>query len=139
LPHGERATLQRLTRGGATALKFTREGAKIVAAELNEESGRGVVEEIRDVGGDAMFDKTDVSRVEEVKKAVGVGVEEYHSLDVMFNNAGIGGYAPFLEQEPDAYAKVVRVNQYGVFYGIRAAGRKMRDLGARRAIIKTSP
>jgi NAD(P)-dependent dehydrogenase (short-subunit alcohol dehydrogenase family) len=124
--------------GRATALKFTGEGAKVVVAELDEKNGKEVVEEIRSTSGDATFVKTDVSRFEEVKKAVDAAAEEYSSLDVMFNNAGIGLYKPLLEQEPDDYDKVVRVNQYGVFYGILAAGRKMRELCTRGVIINTA-
>lgn len=49
----------------------------------------------------------------------------------MFNNAGTGVFKPLLEHEPEDYDRVVRVNQYGVYHGILAAGRKMRDLGVR--------
>ena len=82
--------------------------------------------------------RTDVARFEEVEGAVERAASEYGSLDVMFNNAGTGHYAPLLEHEPGDYDRVVKVNQYGVYYGILAAGRKMRDLGVSGVIVNTA-
>jgi NAD(P)-dependent dehydrogenase (short-subunit alcohol dehydrogenase family) len=124
--------------GRATALKFASEGAKVVVSELNEENGKGVVEEIRSAGGEGVFVKTDVSDFSQVEAAVNKAVEEFGSLDVMFNNAGIGHYAPLLEHEPNDYDRVVKVNQYGVYYGILAAGRKMAELKRPGVIINTA-
>ncbi|AZI44201.1 SDR family NAD(P)-dependent oxidoreductase [Deinococcus psychrotolerans] len=111
--------------GKATALKFAREGARIVVFELNEEHGRLVVDEIISQGQEAMFIRTDVSVFEDVQAAVTLAAETYGRLDIMFNNAGIGINKPLLDHEPADFDRVVKVNQYGVFYGILAAGRKL--------------
>jgi glucose 1-dehydrogenase len=124
--------------GRATALKFAREGAKVVVAEYKEDRGQKTVEMIKEAGGEAMFVHTNVAKFEEVERAVNKAVEEYGSLDVMFNNAGTGVYKPLLEQEPEDYDVVVKVNQYGVYYGILAAGRNMRDLGVPGVIVNTA-
>ena len=124
--------------GRATALKFAREGAKVVVAEYNEQTGKETEYHVRGEGGEALFARTNVAKFEEVEVAVEKAVSEYGSLDVMFNNAGTGHYAPLLEHEPGDYDRVVRVNQYGVYYGILAAGRKMRDLGVRGVIVNTA-
>lgn len=124
--------------GRATALKFAREGAKVVVAEIDEGRGEETVGLVREKGGEATFERTDVSSFEQVEAAVERAVSEYGSLDVMFNNAGTGVFKPLLEHEPEDYDRVVRVNQYGVYHGILAAGRKMRDLGVRGVIVNTA-
>ncbi len=56
----------------------------------------------------------------------------------MFNNAGIGEQAALLHHTPEQFDRVVRVNQNGVFYGILAAARAMRDLGIAGTIVNTA-
>jgi len=124
--------------GRATALKLAREGARVVVAEIDRGRGEGTVGLVRERGGEAVFEHTDVSSFEQVEAAVERAVSHYGSLDVMFNNAGIGVYKPLLEHEPEYYDRVVKVNQYGVYYGILAAGRKMRDLGVQGVIVNTA-
>ena len=124
--------------GRAAAVKLAREGAKVVAADVNEEGGKETVALVRSAGGEASFQRTDVSKFTEVEALVNLAVEEYGGLDVMFNNAGIGVFKPLLEHEPEDFDKVVRVNQYGVYYGILAAARKMSELGTQGVIINTA-
>ena len=124
--------------GRATAARFCEEGAKVVVAEYDETSGRQAAEELAAAGGEAVFQHTNVADLDQVERAVDLAVEEYGTLDVMFNNAGIGHYAPLLEHDPEDYDRVVKVNQYGVYYGILAAGRKMRELGVPGVIVNTA-
>ena len=124
--------------GRATALKFAHEGAKIVVAELNEDHGHRVVDEIISWGIEATFIRTDVAVFGDVQAAVDLAAEKYGRLDIMFNNAGIGVNKPLLDHDPADYDRVVKVNQYGVFHGILAAGRKMRDLETHGVIINTA-
>lgn len=124
--------------GRATVLKFAREGACVVVADLNEAGGQGVVAEVQQAGGQAIFCPTNVADFAQVEQAVNLAVASFGNLHIMFNNAGIGHFAPLLDQTPESYDKVVKVNQYGVFYGILAAGRKMRDLGTAGVIINTA-
>jgi glucose 1-dehydrogenase len=124
--------------GRATAVKFARDGAKIVVAELDEAHGKRTVDEILALGYEARFIRTDVAVFEDVQAAVDFAARTYGRLDIMFNNAGIGVNKPLLDHEPADYDRVVKVNQYGVFYGILAAGRKMRDLKTKGVIINTA-
>ena len=124
--------------GRATALKFAAQGARVVVADINAAGGEETVERVRAAGGDAFFVRTDVADFAQVEAAVKAAVERYGRLDVMFNNAGTGVFKPLLEHEPEDYDRVVKVNQYGVYYGILAAGRVMRDLGRGGVIINTA-
>jgi NAD(P)-dependent dehydrogenase (short-subunit alcohol dehydrogenase family) len=67
---------------------FTREGAKVVIAELKPELGRASEQMVREAGGDATFIETDVTKEESVKNAIQQTVVRYGKLDVLYNCAG---------------------------------------------------
>jgi NAD(P)-dependent dehydrogenase (short-subunit alcohol dehydrogenase family) len=121
--------------GRATALRCARDGAAIVIADRNAEAGATVAAEI---GANARFIATDVSRYDDVEAAVQLAVSAFGGIDVMFNNAGTGLYKSLLDVTPDEFDHVVRVNQHGVFYGIKAAGLAMRARGRGGVIINTA-
>src|SRR6202521_4556474 len=77
--------------GRGTALCLAREGAAVVAADLNSQGGEAVISEIASAGGRAVFQHTDVSSEPAIKSAVERAVREYGRLDIMFNNAGLVG------------------------------------------------
>ncbi|MFF2889682.1 SDR family NAD(P)-dependent oxidoreductase [Paenibacillus sp. NPDC057967] len=124
--------------GRETSLHFARKGDRVVVADFNETGGQETVEQIIKEGGEAVFIQVDVSKQEEVDALVDKAVEAYGRIDVMFNNAGIGGAGPVLDQNMDLYHRTISINQHGVAYGIMAAGRKMRELGIKGVIINTA-
>jgi NAD(P)-dependent dehydrogenase (short-subunit alcohol dehydrogenase family) len=76
--------------GRASALLFAREGARIAAVARNEERGLGVVAEIREAGGEAVFVRADVRHAAECERAVAETLAAFGGrLDVLFNNAGV--------------------------------------------------
>ena len=114
--------------GKATALKFAQDGAKILVSDINEKGGQETVSLIQEKGGKAIFLKADVSRDEEVRALINTCITEFGSLDILINNAGIGHPPVLIEQIEDKdWDKVVSVNQSGVFYGMRAALKIMRE------------
>lgn len=83
--------------GRATALAFARSGAKVVVANRRHEAGEETVSMIRQIGGEATFVKTDVSKASEVEELVKVAVQTYGRLDCAVNNAGTDeGFGPRL-------------------------------------------
>ncbi|WP_019243319.1 MULTISPECIES: SDR family NAD(P)-dependent oxidoreductase [Bacillus] len=124
--------------GKATALKFARQGDHVVVADFNDVEGVRTTEEIIKSGGQAIFVKTDVSKFEQVEELVDKAVETYGTIDVIFNNAGIGSSSAILDQDLNVYERTIAVNQHGVAYGIMAAGRKMRELGVKGVIVNTA-
>ncbi|MFB4326084.1 SDR family oxidoreductase [Priestia sp. BR_2] len=124
--------------GRQVSLKFARKGDRVVVADFNETAGQETVEMIKAEGGEASFVQVDVSKQESVEALVDKAVELYGRIDVMHNNAGIGGAGPVLEQNMDLYHRTINVNQHGVAYGIIAAGRKMKELGIKGVIINTA-
>lgn len=123
--------------GRATALALSRRGARVVIADLDEVRARLAVQAIEEAGGQACFHQTDVASPEAVTALVSHAVDRYGQLDVMFNNAGVAAGGKMLDWTPEQYARVVAVNQHGVFFGMQAAARVMRDAGRGGVIINT--
>jgi len=86
--------------GRAIGLRFVREGAAVVLADLNEKGGAEVVRECATAGGKALFQAADVTVEADVRNAVARAVREFGRLDIMVNNAGVGGAMGRLEEIP---------------------------------------
>ena len=123
--------------GRAAALEFAAQGARVVIADLDEERGRETVRAIEQRAGQASFRRTDVALPAEHSALVAHALEVFGTLDVMFNNAGVASGGPILEWTPEQYERVIAVNQNGVFFGMQAAARHMRDAGRGGVIINT--
>jgi len=121
--------------GLATATRFVAEGAKVVIADFNVEAGRAVTAEL---GSAARFSPCDVSVEDDVAAAVALATDAFGRLDVMFNNAGIGGaFGPITEVEADDWDATFAVLVRGVFLGIKHAARVLIDQGEGGSIINT--
>ena len=75
--------------GKELALEFSREGAKIVIADLNGEAAKTAAEEIRSAGGLAISVAVDVTDEAQVEAAVQAAVQSFGNVDVLISNAGI--------------------------------------------------
>jgi NAD(P)-dependent dehydrogenase (short-subunit alcohol dehydrogenase family) len=75
--------------GRASALLFAREGARIVALDVDEPAGRETVAQVERQGGNAVFSRCDVGVESDVARSVEAGVSAFGGLDVLFNNAGV--------------------------------------------------
>jgi NAD(P)-dependent dehydrogenase (short-subunit alcohol dehydrogenase family) len=103
--------------GRATALKFAREGTKLIIADMNEEGGQQTVHMITEQGGDAIFVQTDVTQATAVEALISKAVETYGRLDCAHNNAGVTqqAYTPTAEFPEDDWHRVLAVNLTGVW------------------------
>lgn len=73
--------------GRATAQLFAREGARVVVADINESGGQETVDGIRAAGGEALFVRADVGRMEDVQALVQTAQDRYGRLDILHSNA----------------------------------------------------
>src|SRR5512140_3619785 len=102
--------------GRASALRFAKEGAKVVVVDIVEEGGKATVEMIHKAGGEAFFVKTDVSKSAEVSALVNAAVAKYGRLDFAHNNAGIEGAQALTADYPeDAFDRLISINLKGVW------------------------
>ena len=77
--------------GRATAIRFAKEGAAVVVADLNSQGGEMVISEIAAAKGRAVYQRTDVTSETDIKSVIDRAVKEYGRLDITYNNAGVGG------------------------------------------------
>ena len=124
-------------QGEAEARLFAREGAAVALGDVLEEDGRRVAESIIDAGGQAFFHKLDVSDQSNWAEMVERTVEEFGRLDILINNAGIARMKMIEDSSLQEYLEVIRINQVGVWLGMRAAVKPMKEAGG-GCIINTS-
>ena len=113
--------------GQASARLFAREGARVIAADVDLDSARATVSEIGDAAVAEMVDVTDEAQT---KTAAAAAARRFGRIDVLFNNAGIAGVGDVLETEPDLFDRVMRVNVRGVYLMSRAVVPYMIEQGA---------
>ncbi len=124
--------------GRATAIRFAGEGAAVVIADLNVEGGEAAVRDCKENGGRAVFQKADVSAESEIKALVARAIKEFGRLDVMYNNAGVGGAVGPLENiSVEDWDKSQAVLLRSVFLGIKHSVPEMRKQGG-GSIISTA-
>jgi NAD(P)-dependent dehydrogenase (short-subunit alcohol dehydrogenase family) len=127
--------------GRATAERFLVEGARVVVGDLNGAHGEAWFA-ARAAAGDAArlrFVRADVSQEADVAALVEAALREFGRLDVMFNNAAIGGaFGPLTETEVRAWDETFEVDVRSVFLGIKHAARAMIAAGRGGAIVNTA-
>lgn len=111
--------------GRAGVLRFAREGADVVVVDRFEDRARRVAAEVEELGQKALPIRADVSVVEDVQNMIAGTMSHFGRLDVMFNNAGIGGESNLVKDMPVAdWDEVIAINLTGIFlcckYGIPA-------------------
>ena len=124
-------------QGEAQARLFAREGASVAIGDVLEADGNRVAESIIDAGGQAMFRKLDVSDQSNWAEMVDAATEQFGKLNILINNAGVLRGGLIETSSAQDYLEVIRINQVGVWLGIRAAIKPMREAGG-GCIINTS-
>ena len=107
--------------GRETALRFARQGARVVLVARNQEALREVEREIRDAGGSALVVPADVSDFNQLNQAARQAVDTYGRIDTWVNNAAVVVYGTFEQIPIDQFRRVVDVNLMGQVHGARAA------------------
>jgi meso-butanediol dehydrogenase/(S,S)-butanediol dehydrogenase/diacetyl reductase len=111
--------------GRAFAHALAAEGALVGVLDLNRDAAEVVVGEIVAAGGTAVALAADVSRRAEVAQALDVAVEQFGSLDVLFNNAGFNSPMHFMDVTEDNWHAVMDVNALGTLIGMQEGARRM--------------
>ena len=120
--------------GRATAILFASEGAKAVIGDLNDSNKDETLAKIAKIGGEAIFIKSDVAQIDDINAMVGLAVDTYGGLDVLFNNAGTIGRGETIEQR---WNDTMAVNLSSIFHASIAAVPHMKKRGC-GSIINTA-
>ena len=115
--------------GEGVAERFAEEGAKVIINDVNEADANAVVEKIKGMGGQAVAVIGSVASRDVVQSLVDTAIEEFGTVDIIVNNAGITRDVMLHKMTDEQWDQVIDVNLTGVFYGIQCAGRVMREKG----------
>lgn len=114
--------------GKAVALAFAREGADLMLVGRSEADLNRAAEEVRSEGRKCLVAVADVSKEDDVKRAVDATREEFGKIDILVNNAGIGMFKSVLDTTPEEWRKILDTNLTGAFLFTREV---LEDMVAR--------
>jgi len=115
--------------GKAIAERLAREGAAVLATDVNDEPGTAVVKGIVDAGGRASYAHLDVTSESDWESAVARATDELGGLDILVNNAGMGDLATIEETSLEDWERTVAIDQTGVFLGMKTAAAALAASG----------
>lgn len=101
--------------GRATALLFAREGAKLTLTGRNPTRGQQILDEVGEIGGEALFVQMDVRLPEDCRRSVDETLRAFGRLDILFNNAGVFFPATVLDCTEEQWDETIDVNLKGAF------------------------
>jgi 3alpha(or 20beta)-hydroxysteroid dehydrogenase len=113
-------------QGEAEARLFAAHGARVVLTDILSDQGAAVA---ADIGSAARFIAHDVSSAEGWQQVVDLAQELFGGVDILVNNAAISRPLKLEATEPDVFDQIYRVNQFGVYLGMRAVIAPMRAAG----------
>lgn len=123
--------------GAGIAERFIEEGARVIIGDTEREAG---IATAKNLGGDAMvrFCFVDVTKLEDITKAVSEAIAHYGRIDIMVQNAGIYPWTLIENTSPEEWDKVLAVNLKGCFLAAKAALGRMRAQGYGRIVFTSS-
>ncbi len=125
--------------GRAAAQLFSKEGAKVVIADINVEGGEETVGSISNAGGEAHFVRTDVSKSAEVEALIKKTIEIYGRLDCAYNNAGIlGDVVSLVDHTEESWNRTLETNLKGTWLCMKYEIPQMLEQGSGSIVNTTS-
>ncbi len=121
--------------GKAIAEGFSKEGAKVIIADLLADEGENTVSAINKLGAESVFIKTDVSNKTDVGYLVDLTVKQFGTIDILVNVAGICPFKDLLDIHEEMWDHVLDVNLKGVFLCSQAVAKVMVGKGIKGRII----
>jgi len=115
--------------GFAIATSLAREGASICIADINEEGAKEAAKKLSANGTPSLGLAANVADQASVRAMVAGVVAHFGKLDILINNAGIGGNTPFLDTKIEDWNRMISINLTGAFIVAQACAQKMVDQG----------
>jgi len=124
--------------GRGLAYAFAKRGCKIVLADIDEQALEKVSKELSEIGAEVMTEITDVSDPEQVAHLADAAYERFGSVNILCNNAGVGGGGPIRLLTLENWNWTLGVNLFGVIYGIKHFLNRMLESKEPCHIVNTS-
>jgi 3-oxoacyl-[acyl-carrier protein] reductase len=102
--------------GKATAIAFAKEGMDVAITGRNEAQLQSTVAELKTLGVQATYAVFDVGNYEEVKIGIQKIMNDFGSVDVLVNNAGIAAFGTLLDMEVEQWSAIIQTNLMGMYY-----------------------
>jgi NAD(P)-dependent dehydrogenase (short-subunit alcohol dehydrogenase family) len=115
--------------GTALARRFAREGCRLFLTDLQQRSLAALLKELKSTGIEVRGESADLSIVKQTKGIIEKANQQFGSLDVLINNAGISNLKPLLELEEKDWDNILNVNVKGLFFALQAAAKCMIGKG----------
>ncbi|MFN7100392.1 MAG: 3-ketoacyl-ACP reductase [Flavobacterium sp.] len=106
--------------GKAIALALAKEGVNVILVARTQEEIDSVAAKVRSLRVKALAVNADVADINSVNTAVEKALNEFGTIDILINNAGIASFGKFLELEPTDWERIIQVNLMGPYYVTRA-------------------
>jgi 3-hydroxybutyrate dehydrogenase len=120
--------------GYQIGVEFLRNHAKVVFTDINEENLTEAIGTLRKEGFDCLGLKVDVTKEEDIKKAIDRTVDEYGRLDVLFNNAGLQHVSPIEDFPTAKFEQMIKIMQIAPFIAMKHALPIMKKQGFGRIL-----
>lgn len=125
--------------GRATAIAFAQAGARVAFTGRRVEEGARTAAMIREVNGEGLFIRSDVTQAQNIEAAIRQTVSVYGKLDIAFNNAGVeADLLPIAEDNEENFERVFNTNVRGVWLALKYEIRQMLGQGTGGSIINNS-
>lgn len=112
--------------GKEVATQYAKSGAKVVLADLNEQLGEAINDDLKEQGYNTTFVKTDVRQEADIINLMKTTVERFSTIDILINNAGVFKICSPLDLDIDSWDDVINTNLRSVFLCSREAAKYMR-------------
>lgn len=111
--------------GKAIAVRYAKEGAHVVGAEIDEASGQQTAAEVSAHDRRGLFVRTDMGKVDDIKAMVAKALETFGQIDILVNNAGVTRSLGFFDVTEEDWDWIHSVNAKGVFFCMQEVAREM--------------
>ena len=121
--------------GRAIALGYVKEGADVVIAALREDNCEEVVNEIKKMGGNAIYVITDISNLDDHNRLLAKSLEKFGKLDILVNDAAYSAREEIFETTPESWDKHIDIGLKGLFFLSQSFAKQLIKQGTGGRII----
>ncbi|AAU16491.1 SDR family oxidoreductase [Bacillus cereus] len=96
--------------GRNTALLLAKQGAKVIVTDIDQESGQATVEEITNLGGEALFVSYDMEKQGDWQRVISITLNAFSRIDMLFQNAGLYKIDSIFSRQQENDSNVLCIN-----------------------------